>query len=726
MSGAPAQCPRIDELNDETTSSGCGYRRVDVRHVSEVGDKVANDHNATHHTALFRWAIVPLSVLLCVVQAVITVSASNMAGQLISSTLITVIGLGFLMALAIAINPLIRLVGRGRVRPMGRAELLAIIASLMVTAGISSFGLSDVLVPIIAGPWNAEWNTPQRGWDTQLHPYLNRDLYITDPKAIRLFREGFADSPAQDAPWSEWLAYYQSVVVRIPWAIWLYPLGAWMIFVAGCYGMFWSLSYLVLDLWSRREKLIFPLTKLPEALLPEEGSSVSMVPAMVRRPQFWLGFALSFTVLAHNAAAAANWTPLARLPLGLGSADINAMFEATSLAGLVGGGPMLIIFTCIGIAFLLPLEVSFSIWFYFIVGRILILIMVFQGHGNNFADFPSDWIWVQNPLSTLGMGGLLLFSAVTLWRAARTVVRMPSSNGNDRPTNGRSPRPVLPAIGLAVSFIIVTIWLCWNRLPPHWAILVTGFLVLLTLGLMRIVAETGVFWIQSNAGFFHFYKMLGLGGAFAPVLVAPLILIYAVLFLDIKTFIAPNVINAARMQQDGGGSRLKFHVNIAISVVASIVVAIGYSIVLAYSRGAQQMNTWFYSNGPVRYAEQAARATTMTFNFEPATLGWFSAGASWVALTMILRRTIFWFPHPVGFLMNVNPLIAFLWFSFFLGWLCKKITVKYGGQMSFELMRQIMIGLIFGELTAILVVATINILPLGVTIPGIDLNRYLP
>jgi hypothetical protein len=76
--------------------------------------------------------------------------------------------------------------------------------------------------------------------------------------------------------------------------------------------------------------------------------------------------------------------------------------------------------------------------------------------------------------------------------------------------------------------------------------------------------------------------------------------------------------------------------------------------------------------------------------------------------------------------MNVNPLIAFLWFSFFLGWLCKKITVKYGGQMSFELMRQIMIGLIFGELTAILVVATINILPLGVTIPGIDLNRYLP
>lgn len=664
--------------------------------------------------------------MLCIAQAIITVSATNMAGQFVTSTLIAVIGLGFLIALAVAINPLIRVIGRGRVTPLGRSELLAIIASLMVTAGISSYGLSDVLVPIIAGPWNAEWNTPQRGWDTQLHPYLNRELYITDPKAIRLFREGFVDSPAEDAPWAEWLAYYQSVVARIPWTTWLYPLAAWMIFVAGCYGMFWSLSYLVLDLWSRREKLIFPLTKLPEALLPEDGDSASVLPAMVRRPQFWLGFALSFGVLAHNAAAAANWTPLARLALGLGNADINAMLEATSLAGLVGGGSMLINFTCIGVAFLLPLEVSFSIWFYFIVGRLLILIMVFQGHGKNFADFPSDWIWVQNPLSTLGMGGLLFFSAVTLWRAIRDAVRVPPPAADHDRTGRSCSVQFLPAMGLAFSFIIVTAWLCWNRLPLHWAILVTAFLVLLTLGLMRIVAETGVFWIQSNAGFFHFYKMLGLGGAFAPILVAPLILIYAVLFLDIKTFIAPNIINAARMQQDIRGNRLKFHLNIALSVVASIIVAIGYSIVLAYSRGAQQMNTWFYSNGPVRYAEQAARATTMTFNFEPTTFGWFSAGAFWVAVTMILRRTLFWFPHPVGFLMNINPLIPFLWFSFFLGWLCKKITVKYGGQMSFEVMRQIMLGLIFGELAAILVVAAINIFPLGVNITGIDLNRYLP
>ena len=68
-----------------------------------------------------------------------------------------------------------------------------------------------------------------------------------------------------------------------------------------------------------------------------------------------------------------------------------------------------------------------------------------------------------------------------------------------------------------------------------------------------------------------------------------------------------------------------------------------------------------------------------------------------------LRRALFWFPHPIGYIMLVNPLMARLWFSFFFGWICKKLVVKYGGKATFDSVRLVFIGHIVGELVAIFV-----------------------
>lgn len=614
--------------------------------------------------------------------------------------------------------------------PLGRAELMCMVAAMLVTAGISTFGLADQLVPLIPAPWNAEWNTPQRGWDKRILPYLNADLYITDTDVIREFREGLRkdsedrpiNEPPEGASTSEWMKFYSSVAVNLPWGQWLRPLSLWMVFVAGCYGIFFSLAYLLLDYWSKREKLIFPLAKLHEAVLPDESSS-SWVPAIFRQPLFWLGFVISVAVLGYNAAAIANWMPLSKLNLGMSGNEFTLIVEGTGFAGL-GGGPglkWLFIFTAIGISFLLPLEISFSIWFYFILGRLLILAMVRMGYGQNFGDYPSDWLWIQNAVSAQGAGGIMLFSAICIYRCVREYFVL--SKGRD---GLERLKLMMPVVGLVAAIAVVTLWISWNNVPLFWAFIFTMFLTLLTVGLMRIVAEGGVFWYQSHSSFFHFYKMLGLGKFLSPYALAPLMPIYSVLFLDIKTFIAPNILNAAKLHQDVGGSRLKFHLIIAVSTLVSIVVAIVFSIVLAYSRGAQRMSNWFYSGGPRSMIETAASATTMPPQIEKATLGWFSFGAFWVALSMYVRKTVFWFPHPIGYIMLINPLTNELWFSFFVGWVFKKIVVKYGGKTTFEKIRLVMLGLIIGELVAIFICGAITILPTGVRLPGIDLNRYAP
>ena len=73
--------------------------------------------------------------------------------------------------------------------------------------------------------------------------------------------------------------------------------------------------------------------------------------------------------------------------------------------------------------------------------------------------------------------------------------------------------------------------------------------------------------------------------------------------------------------------------------------------------------------------------------------------------------------------MMANPLIAQLWFSFFLGWCCKKLAVRYGGRHMFARLRPAFIGLIFGELMACFVWSVIAA-TLHLSKISIDINRF--
>jgi hypothetical protein len=129
--------------------------------------------------------------------------------------------------------------------------------------------------------------------------------------------------------------------------------------------------------------------------------------------------------------------------------------------------------------------------------------------------------------------------------------------------------------------------------------------------------------------------------------------------------------------------------------------------------------------GPQLVLDTARDATREASAFNPVTAIWWGVGAAWVAISMYLRTTLFWFPHPLGYVMLINPLMSELWFSFFIGWVCKKIVVQYGGKSTFDKVRGAFIGLIMGELMSILFWLMLS-LAFGLKSGGIDLNRYGP
>ncbi len=57
-----------------------------------------------------------------------------------------------------------------------------------------------------------------------------------------------------------------------------------------------------------------------------------------------------------------------------------------------------------------------------------------------------------------------------------------------------------------------------------------------------------------------------------------------------------------------------------------------------------------------------------------------------------------WWPiHPIGFLVFAAYPTYKIWFSFFLGWLCKVLVMRYGGMQLYKRMKSAAMGLIAAE-----------------------------
>lgn len=677
-----------------------------------------------------RWWIIPFTVLLCILQAVATSFTANIYTVILTPTLIAVGAFLVAFLLVAMINPVLRGIFRGRwIQPFNRPELVSIFAALMVTSGVSTFGLTSHLLPLIQAPWNPEWNTAQRGWDQHLTkpdaPLLNPKLYLTDPDVIRTFREGVdVVAPPEGAGWGERLAYQGEVFLAIPWGAWVMPVFYWLIFIFACYGLFYSLTYVVLPFWVEREKLIFPLSQLSNDIIVNE-SAKHWLPPIFRTGAFWVGFAISMMVLSWNGAVAAGWVPsLFRIDLGMGIHDVNDIVRGTFLDPLqsAGGGirlTFLIIFTAIGIAFLLPTQISFSIWFYFFMAQLMVLGAAWMGYGETARDFPSDFRSTNNFITSQGAGALMVFSAICLFRAVREYFLL---------ARGRSiiewVKLAFPVVCLGFFMSVIIFWLQWNGISFFWGTVVVLVITLLTTGVMRMVAEAGIYWFQTHVGFFHLYQTFGLGRWISPSMAAPLFPIYTVLFMDTKTFMAPNIMTGAKMQIDARHGRMAYHWTIILSIVITVLAVIAFELYLGHLRGSQQMFHSFYNSTPVASLDMAASYLQDQPQMNVSNAAWYVVGGVWVGLSMFIRQTVFWFPHPIGYVGLFNPLVGFFWFSFFIGWIVKSVTVKYGGKSTFDSIKPLFIGLIIGEILAIVVWII-----LGFSFEfesGIDLNRTRP
>ena len=168
------------------------------------------------------------------------------------------------------INPVLKLIRRRL--GLTRSELLVVFVSVLLASSVVTWGLIGQLLPVMTGL--RYYAQPENHWEELFEGAAAPWLAIQDEQVARRFYEG---SP---------------VGGQVPWRSWLAPLAAWLLFAVALSAASMGLMILLRRQWVERERLVYPLMRLPVEMV-EGTDGPGLLPPLLRSRLFWLGAAIA-------------------------------------------------------------------------------------------------------------------------------------------------------------------------------------------------------------------------------------------------------------------------------------------------------------------------------------------------------------------------------------------------------------------------------------------------
>lgn len=569
---------------------------------------------------------------------------------------------------------------RWRFRP---AEWMVVYGMMLVGAILPSFGLSAQLIPCLIGL--NYFTTPENHWASLFYPHLRRWLVPFDP-AVRQPQEVARD-------FYEGLHYGEP----IPWEAWLLPLASWTVFAFLLFGLLLCLAVILRRQWIDHEKLAFPLVQLPLELVGQ-GRQPGGQASFWRNRVVWLGFALP--ALVHGLNGLHVYFPFVPgIPVQI---SLN-QYLPNRPWNQMGYTPLFLSFSVVGFSYLIPLDIAFSFWFFFLLTRLQAVLATAYG----LVLEPMPLFPAHLFIAYQSLGGSMVFALYMLWTARlhlRAVLRAAWRGRGEASSSLAGGEPLSPrgaVCGLGVTALLLAGWCRAAGMSFGLALVLLGSLVLfLILVLTRCVSAAGLLMVQ---GLFRPTDLLAMFTSRANLGASNLTLLAfldSIFIRDLRGSLLPTFLDAFKI-----GEQVKLRGRSLVGALgAAIVVATLASyyaaLTLIYRHGGLTLSGWFLMSNPqIAFQDTAA---LLEHPPDPVVkgLGWSGLGAALTAFLLAMRtRFLSWPFHPLGYIMGGSWSLILFWFPFFIGWLAKSLILRYGGARLFLQARPFFLGMVLGEFT---------------------------
>lgn len=622
----------------------------------------------------YRAALVGIALSILIATLVVAVELLT-AGQYIASQLPAPGPIAVLFVAMLLAAPLPRLL----IRRIGLNESdLRIVYAMMLVAGPvgAACGLGAMPYALMGPYQNA---TEENQWPQHLWP-LVPSLFRTGQPAAEAFFMGESEA-------------------GVPWSIWFGPLVAYGCFFAALYTLYFCTAALLRREWEEHERLPFPLAQIP--LWLARGAGQRRLPDICYRPAFWICLALPLVCGSLRALhAMVPQVPELRTDVSLGALFREPPWDILAMYGI----RISLSFAIVGVAFLVPSEVSFSVWFLFWVGCLVYV----SGKALGIASGEFSSGLGRFPMFSLQRdGAFLALAGTTLWLARRHLRTVLLSVWPGRPqVDDRSePLPYRWAVGGCVAAVAaLMVWKIWAGAGAIAAFCSVIFLLAVAISLARIRAEVGLPAPGDIPVFSQTVtQVFGSSALSGSTRVSEACTWFTQgIFNASQAHPLPSMIEGYRVAgSDQPGARFALTGLLVWSVAVSAVTSVTLGLAMMYHFGAGELD-WIRQQAA--HAPWSALVSDLRTPAAPD--GWgtlfLSLGAALFVMIWLLRtRFAAWPFHPIGFLIALDTwTVSSLWFSVLLGWLLRRVIQRYGGRKGYRLLLPGAIGLIAGDMCA--------------------------
>ena len=559
-----------------------------------------------------------------------------------------------------------------------RREVLTIYSILLVAAPVMGRGMLYWMIPKSIVYYYLARANP--AWEMTFLPLIPQWFAPSDPAAV----EGFFVGKAS-----------------VPWSLWLTPMAAWLSFAVALYVSASGLIAILQKQWIRNERLSYPLAQIPLEVINE--ASPWETAGLAAGRMLWVGVGISFG-LNFLSQLSMRLPSLPQIPLG--PVQIIPWQKVGPLAGL-GAYELVLWPWLIALAYLIPKELSFSCWFFWLIRLALTVGAISAGAT---PQLPEEWWDPSFPAPYYqGAGAVFALGVWMLWTARKHLARvMRIAFGRGAPgADDEEPVPYRMAlIGITVSIA----WMVWffHLAGCRWGFGVLFVVFLLGYYVMwaRLRAETGL-------GFLAFPLEIGslMQGPLGTAVLQPRELVAVSsarwagssgegMSFDTST---ANLSDAFKIADAAGVSKRR----LMWTSFAALIVALLFGTYVTL-RGTYHFGYFGTAVGaaPFYPSLQTRSDPTLVFTnlqtptpMNPDGIIAMGAGAVMAVILGAMRLRFYWWPfHPIGYL--AANCWGWNWYltPFVLGWLGKVLVVRYGGLRLYRQTVPLAVGLIVGDM----------------------------
>ncbi len=569
----------------------------------------------------------------------------------------------FSLFLLIGVNQLLKRISPGFA--LNQSELVVVYLMVSIASGITGHDMLEILVPMLGHAFR--FATPENEWRELFLPYLPRWLTVSDSKVLQGYYEGEV-----------------SLYTREQLLGWASPVLWWTGFIFMLiFGML-CINVIIRRRWIEQEKLSYPIIQLPLQMTETESG------AFFGNRIMWLGFGIAGGLTILNGLHFI-FPVVPELRTRIQSFQIFT----ESPWNAMGSIPVSFYPFAIGLGFFIPLDLSFSCWFFFWFWRL----MRVSGAAMGLRSLPS-FPYMNEQAS----GGYIALCVIALW-ASRSHLLQVMKNAFGRETNlddSDEPMRYRTAVFGLIGVMAFLVFFCYRggaSVKVAFAFFALYYAISIAITRMRAELGTPVHDLHDSGPDEILTRAIGtrrLGRG-------NLVMFSMFWFINraYRSHPMPHQLEGFKMAE-------RIHTNprrivFALMLAAFLGSLAGFWALIdrGYRLGMEVRAYWpslsAFGIEPYRRLDGWLSSPTDTSVAETAFMG---LGFLLTSLLMLFRMQFVWWPfHPAGFAISTSWGMNVTWSCLFMSWLIKWILLRHGGIGMHRKAAPFFLGLILGEFT---------------------------